>query len=91
MWFFMLPRSWRDDAAGDFAEKYPLQMILRKMLITINTGSAAENAEMALYYADLANQIKYAVIVVASVPLLLIYPFIQKYFEKGVMLGSVKG
>ena len=73
------------------AEKYPLQMILRKMLITINTGSAAENAEMALYYADLANQIKYAVIVVASVPLLLIYPFIQKYFEKGVMLGSVKG
>lgn len=46
---------------------------------------------MAAYYANLANQIKYAVIVIASLPLLVVYPFLQKYFEKGVMLGSVKG
>ena len=44
-----------------------------------------------MIYAALVAQLKYSVIVIASVPLLTIYPFIQKYFEKGVMLGSVKG
>ena len=72
-------------------EKYPLQMVLRQLLITMQATVAAESSELAAYYADLANQLKYAVIVIASVPLLVIYPFIQKYFEKGVMLGSVKG
>ena len=46
---------------------------------------------MAEYYAQLANQMKYAVVVIASAPLLIIYPFIQKYFDKGIMMGSVKG
>jgi putative aldouronate transport system permease protein len=46
---------------------------------------------MAEYYANLFNQIKYSVIVIASLPLLVLYPFLQKYFEKGVMIGSVKG
>lgn len=72
-------------------DKYPLQMILRQILITFQNQAGAESAELALYYADLANQIKYAVIVIASVPLLVIYPFVQRYFDKGVMLGSVKG
>lgn len=41
--------------------------------------------------AGLAELLKYAVIVVASVPVMLIYPFVQKYFVKGVMIGAVKG
>ena len=73
-------------------EKYPLQMVLRERLIQVKMyGEVAGNSEMAAYYADLQNQIKYSVIVVASLPLLIAYPFVQKFFEKGVMLGSVKG
>ncbi len=69
---------------------WPLQMVLRLILLEASKN-ALDNTEMAEYYARIANQIKYSVIVVASAPLLIIYPFIQKYFEKGVMLGSVKG
>lgn len=72
------------------SELHPLQMVLRRILITMQQNSEL-SAEEADYYAKLANMIKYAVIVVASVPLLVVYPFIQKYFEKGVMMGSVKG
>lgn len=72
------------------SELWPLQMILRNILLEA-TRNMIDNTEMADYYAKIANQLKYAVIVVASAPLLIIYPFIQKYFEKGVMLGSVKG
>lgn len=73
-------------------EKYPLQMVLRERLIQVKMyGEVAGNSEMAAYYADLQNQTKYSVIVVASLPLLIAYPFVQKFFEKGVMLGSVKG
>ena len=69
---------------------WPLQMVLRLILLEASKN-ALDNTEMAEYYARIANQIKYSVIVVASAPLLIIYPFIQKYFEKGVMLGSIKG
>lgn len=69
---------------------WPLQMVLRQILLEASRNMI-DNTEMADYYAKIANQMKYAVIVVASAPLLIIYPFIQKYFEKGVMLGSVKG
>ena len=72
-------------------EKYGLQMILRQILIEATKTSDLVDAETADYYAKIANQLKYAVIVVASVPLLIVYPFLQKYFEKGVILGSVKG
>lgn len=47
--------------------------------------------EFAAQQQAVAALIKYAVIVVSSLPLLIIYPFLQKYFEKGVMIGSVKG
>ena len=72
-------------------ERYPLQMVLRQILVEAVRNSMVDNPALAGYYAQIANQMKYAVIVVASVPLLIIYPFVQKYFEKGVMLGSVKG
>lgn len=75
-------------------EKHPLQLYLRDVLV--NNLRMAElmgdaDPELAQYYADLANQIKYAVIVVAALPMLVLYPYFQKFFEKGVMLGSVKG
>ena len=50
-----------------------------------------DDPEMMAYYSKLYNMIKYAVIVVSSLPVLILYPFLQKYFDKGVMLGSVKG
>ena len=60
------------------------------MVLQMQAAANAES-EMAEYYANLFNQIKYSVIVIASLPLLILYPFLQKYFEKGVMIGSVKG
>lgn len=71
-------------------EYHSLQMVLKKMLMEMQ-GNAVAESEMAEYYANLYNQIKYSVIVVASLPLMIVYPFLQKYFDKGVMLGSVKG
>lgn len=71
-------------------EYYSLQMVLRKMIILMRSAATAES-ELAEYYANLFNQIKYSIIVIASVPLMVVYPFLQKYFDKGVMLGSVKG
>ena len=50
-----------------------------------------EGGEYAEAMADREALIRYAVIVVSSVPLLIIYPFLQKYFDKGVLIGSVKG
>ena len=69
---------------------WPLQMVLRK-LIMMAQNAVSLQGEDAIYYADLLNKIKYSVIVVASVPMLVLFPFVQKYFDKGVMLGSVKG
>lgn len=75
-------------------EKYPLAQILREILILNTMKSAAGTSmdeELALYYANLANLLKYALIIVSAAPLLVVYPFLQKYFDKGVMIGSVKG
>lgn len=69
---------------------WPLQMVLRK-LIMMAQNAVSLQGEDAIYYAELLNKIKYSVIVVASVPMLVLFPFVQKYFDKGVMLGSVKG
>ncbi len=71
-------------------ELHSLQMVIKKMVLQMQAAANAES-EMAEYYANLFNQIKYSVIVIASLPLLILYPFLQKYFEKGVMIGSVKG
>ena len=76
----------RDDA------KQPLQVFLRRILILAQTQADMEEA--AGYGQTLANLealMRYAVIVVSSLPLLIVYPFLQKYFDKGVMIGSVKG
>ncbi len=69
---------------------FPLQMILREILIQNNTSqlAAVGSADDAQAYSE---NLKYATIVVSTVPILCVYPFIQKYFVKGVMIGAVKG
>lgn len=71
----------------------PLQMVLRDILIqgqNLNIGEEMD-AAMIEYMVEIANLIKYGVIVMAIVPILCFYPFVRKYFEKGVLVGSVKG
>jgi putative aldouronate transport system permease protein len=72
--------------------KYPLQLILRNILIM---NEAAENSVMdqnsVAEKQRVADLIKYGAIIVSSIPVLILYPFIQKYFVKGVMIGSIKG
>lgn len=74
-------------------KKWPLQLFLRQILINNEQSGEAGGAssdEMALR-AMRAETIKYAIVVLASIPMLIIYPFVQRYFVKGVMIGSVKG
>ena len=71
---------------------YPLTLFLREILMADQIDpSTVSDPEMQAKLAQSAGVIKYALIVVSMVPVLLIYPFIQKYFVKGVMIGSVKG
>lgn len=73
-------------------ELYPLQMVLRDVLNASNVDlSQIDDAELLAQMTGAADLIKYALIVVSTVPILCAYPFVQKYFEKGVMIGSVKG
>lgn len=70
-------------------EQYPLQVILREILLQNDVGSMSAGVSVADQEA-VGMTIKYATIVVATVPILCIYPFLQKYFTKGVMIGAVK-
>ena len=76
--------------------KYPLQMVLRNILIeqditSMVGGGGGGSQESMFQQAMLAESIKYSSIVVSTLPILCIYPFISKYFEKGIMVGSLKG
>lgn len=77
--------------------KFPLQLILKEILISSQIsqssidGLTAEDISQIFQQEKIANLLKYGVIVVSSVPMLIIYPFLQKFFAKGVMIGSVKG
>lgn len=67
---------------------FPLQLFLREILIQNNTASiTASQADSAQAYAE---NVKYAIIVVSTVPVMCIYPFLQRYFVKGVMIGAIK-
>ena len=76
----------------DDRSKYPLQLFLREILITntYNAKMAMDSATMERMEAR-AELMKYSLIVIASAPVMFLYPFAQKYFLKGVMIGSVKG
>ena len=70
----------------------PLQVFLRRILVLAQQMAAdPDSSELAVEMAYREQLIRYSVIVVSSAPLLIVYPFLQKYFDKGVMIGSVKG
>lgn len=71
-------------------EKYPLQVVLRQILL-LNKNSSVQAALSDTSAALLAELIKYALIVVSTAPILILYPFLQRFFTKGVMVGAIKG
>lgn len=75
----------KDDA------KYPLQLILRNILITNNLNMSFGSGEAMQIALRLSNLMRYSVIIVSTVPIMCFYPFVQKHFNKGVMIGAVKG
>ena len=70
---------------------YPLQLIMRNILITNQNFAALGTGEAAMIAMRRANLVRYAMIIIATVPIMCVYPFIQKYFDQGVMIGAVKG
>lgn len=77
--------------------KYPLQLVLRQILLSFS-AMAGQNSDLLVgdpsqmdEMRKMSEIIKYGAIVISSVPMLIIYPFIQKYFVKGVMIGAIKG
>jgi putative aldouronate transport system permease protein len=70
---------------------YPLQIVLRNILIQNTISDPSKDVAQQLERQQLANVLKYALIVVSSLPVLVIYPFIARHFTKGVMVGAVKG
>lgn len=76
-------------------EMFPLQLILREILVQNQMNaqmmSAGTDLESMAAQGKIAELIKYAVIIVSTLPVLIIYPFIQKYFTQGIMIGALKG
>lgn len=70
-------------------KKYPLQLVLREILIASETTTGG-SGETILEQYRLANQLKYVSVIVSSLPVILLYPFVQKYFAQGVMIGALK-
>lgn len=68
-------------------QKYPLQLILREILLQNDTSSMTGGSDTV----GMSDTVKYAVIIVSTLPVLCLYPFLQRYFVKGVMVGAVKG
>lgn len=68
-------------------QKYPLQLILREILLQNDTSSMTGSSDTV----GMSDTVKYAVIIVSTLPVLCLYPFLQRYFVKGVMVGAVKG
>jgi ABC-type glycerol-3-phosphate transport system permease component len=71
---------------------YPLQLVLRGMLLssTLADPTMSQLVEQP-GFEFLVEQMKYALIVVSSIPVLILYPFVQKHFVQGVMIGAIKG
>jgi putative aldouronate transport system permease protein len=69
----------------------PLQLVLRSILILNTTTSGSMEASVMIERQQMADLLKYSLIVVGSLPVLLIYPFAQRYFVRGMLIGSIKG
>jgi putative aldouronate transport system permease protein len=74
----------------DYA-KYPLQLILRDILLAYQASGSVDDAKTLQEMQRIADIMKYALIIVASFPVMVLYPFLQRYFVKGVMVGAIKG
>ncbi|MBC8170356.1 MAG: carbohydrate ABC transporter permease [Anaerolineae bacterium] len=72
-------------------ELHPLQLVLRNILILNTSASGVMDAAEQAERQRLADLLKYCLVVVASVPVLLLYPFVQRYFVRGLLIGSIKG
>lgn len=73
-------------------DKFPLQLILRQILIQGQTDDMIKATSESFLAQQLSVEgLKYAVLIVANLPMLMLYPFLQRYFVKGVMIGSLKG
>ncbi|PNV60554.1 ABC transporter permease [Clostridium sp. chh4-2] len=72
------------------SKKWTIQVLLRQIVI-LAQGGIGDEASMGMEFVIPSQSVKMAVIVVATLPIVLFYPFMQKYFEKGVMVGSIKG
>jgi putative aldouronate transport system permease protein len=73
------------------SDRMPLQVVMRNLILANHAGGMTVDASQVIMRQKLAEQLKYAIIVVSAAPLLAAYPFLQKYFAKGVMVGAVKG
>jgi multiple sugar transport system permease protein/putative aldouronate transport system permease protein len=74
------------------SDLYPLQVFLREILVMNQiAANNIEDPETAIAMQGLADLLKYSLIVISSAPILCVYPFFQKYFIKGIMIGSIKG
>lgn len=72
-------------------DKMPLQVVLRNLVLMNQANQMGSSGDAMIAKQKLAEQLKYCVVVVAAGPLLVVYPFVQKYFAKGVTIGAVKG
>jgi len=72
------------------SKKWTIQVLLRQIVI-LAQGGIGDEASMGMQFVIPSQSVKMAVIVVSTLPIVLFYPFVQKYFEKGVMVGSIKG
>jgi len=72
------------------SRKWTIQVLLRQIVI-LAQGGIGDEASLGTGFVIPSQSVKMAVIVVATLPIVLFYPFMQKYFEKGVMVGSIKG
>lgn len=87
--------KWNDFFSGllylNDSSKQPLQMILRNILLLSDSGGITMNLAEQMNRQELKTLLQYSLIVVSSVPVLMLYPLIQKHFVKGIMMGSIKG
>ncbi len=79
-------------------EMYPLQLVLRDILLkaevalqSAQSGQNMENATAVVELLRISESVKYIVVIAGTLPLLIVFPFVEKYFVKGVMIGSIKG
>ena len=72
-------------------DRMPLQMVIRKMVIDSDIASMTTTSSSSSETLLTESKIKYAVVIISVLPMLIVYPFLQKYFVRGVMIGSVKG